>query len=192
MKRRGNIIIILAIVISIAIGAVIYFGLKSNNPPPKPTENITISGSNLTNYTSKDLKISFKYPQNWYVNEKNFSILITSYTTFIGEGKSPKKNEIKIDIDRASLCQSDIEKNLIFGGCGENQKILNQILNKEVKTNSYGITISKFVVKFPDNSQKTLYYLEKEDRIIQLTKQPDPSQFEKEFEEIVNSIKFLP
>src|SRR3989344_7237517 len=191
MKRRCNIIIILAIVISIAIGAVIYFGLKSNNPPPKPIENITISGSNLNNYTSKDLKISFNYPKDWSVDEKDYDIMVTSYKTKIGENKSPAENQIKIFIDNFNGCHKTIEENLIDPACGEGGPTVkkNKILSKEMRETK-GDTFYKYVVETPNN-KFTYYLLEKNDKVLQISKQPDPSQFEREFDALVNSISLF-
>ena len=199
---KGNILILALVgaffLALLSVGAAVtYFKTKPNIPyriqqQGTPTPLSKGESPDFNNYTSDALKISFKYPSSWYVDEKNFSILITSYKTFIGEGKIAEGKDMQIDLDRVSLCQQNIEQNLIYGGCGENQKILNKILNKEIKANLEGVTFSKFLVKFPDSSDKTLYYLEKGSIILQVTKHPDPSQFEKEFEEIVNSIKFFP
>jgi len=150
----------------------------------------TIQNNQFTTHTSQDLKISLQYPKEWYVDDRYRSILLSNYITNLNRNDHPNLNQIEIMIDQASLCQDSIEKNLIYGGCGENQKTLNKILNRQTKNLASGI-FSKYTVQYPDNSQKTIYYLQHEDTILQISKQPDPSQFEKEFEDMINSITFL-
>ena len=48
-----------------------------------------------------------------------------------------------------------------------------------------------YTIEDSREEQQTYYYLQKGDKILQISKEPDPSQFEKEFEEIINSITFL-
>lgn len=152
-------------------------------------ENVNVDPTQI--YTSKDLKISFAYPENWYVDEKDYDIMITSYQTVIGENKSPNPNEIKIFIDNFNGCHKTIEENLIDPACGEGGTKVekNKILSKEMRQANDG-TFYKYKVQTP-NTQFTYYLLQKSDKVLQIEKHPDPSQFEKEFEQIVNAIKFL-
>lgn len=185
-----NIFLIFLLAVPV-IGFVVFLTPQSNITPNSATSSSTKKDNNLTTYTSKDLKISFEYPANWYLDEKDLEIMITSYKTKIGENKIPKDEEFKLFLSMTSLCQDSLEKNLIYGGCGENQKVLNVIQKKEISALSSGNTFYKLLVKYPDKSEIWSYYLEKGDKILQISKTPDPSQFEKEFEDLVNSVKFL-
>lgn len=180
---------LLILLITAILGFLVFLKINSSKVPISNTPSTKNQDANVNTYTSKDLKISFKYQKNWYLDEKGRSVLITSYATNIGDNKLPSINQIKIDIDPIALCQQSIEENLIHGGCGENQKVTNKILNEENKL-SPDINRYKFTLEFPDKSKKTLYYVEKNNKFIQISKTPDPSQFEKEFEDLVNSIRF--
>lgn len=181
-KKPATRTIILAVILGIFL--LLVLAVFKQNP-----QDLSQKQSSKT-HTSQDLKISFRYPGEWYVDDRYRSILLTNYITNLNRNDNPSSNQIEIMIDEASLCQDSIEKNLIYGGCGENQKVLNKVLNKQIQNLSAGV-FSRYTVQYPDNSQKTIYYLQQGDKILQISKQPDPSQFEQEFEEIVNSIRFL-
>ncbi|MEX2028382.1 MAG: PsbP-related protein [Candidatus Curtissbacteria bacterium] len=195
--RRGIVIIPLLIVLTALIG---IFGIyKITNlkqslpkeqvqPPGAQTQN---AASSLKEYSSKDLKISFNYPKNWYVDEKDYDIMLTSYKTKIGENKQPNADEIKIFIDNFNGCHDTLDENLIDPACGEGGTAVakNKIISKESRSTPGG-TFYKYLVQTP-NQQFTYYLLEKGDRILDIEKHPDPSQYEKEFDELVNSIRFL-
>lgn len=181
MKKKKNnkkILKLIFIIIVIAFFATLF--LLSFSYSQKSTN---------TRHVSEDLKISLDYPKGWYVDDKNYSIIIKSYQISTSENSEFSKH-LKIDIDKISLCQETIEKNLIYGGCGENQEVLNKIISKDMKGTTDGI-LYKFTIQYPDNSQKTLYYIQNGERILQISKQPDPSQHEQEFEEIIESIRFF-
>ncbi|MEK7534725.1 MAG: PsbP-related protein [Patescibacteria group bacterium] len=195
MKNKENKKLLKIIIITVIVGVFILFVLVSLGKKPQPItqqylNQPRIQNDQLKTHISQDLKISFQYPKDWYVDDRYRSILLTNYVTNLNRDDHPNLNQIEIIIDETSLCQDSIEKNLIYGGCGENQKILNKILNKQTQNLSAGI-FSKYTVQYPNNSQNTIYYLQKDDQVLQISKQPDPSRFEKEFEELVNSIEFL-
>ena len=126
MNKKGNTSIILIIIAVLTIGALLYFKtnimqLSQNTVPTIQTSEPkrTTEEDKLKSYTSQDLKISFEYPDGWYVDEKDLDIMITSYMTKIGENKSPRPNEIKIFIDNFNGCHDSIEGNLIDPACGE-------------------------------------------------------------------------
>ncbi len=146
-------------------------------------------------YISKDLQISFNYPTNWYINEKDRSIMLTSYKSTIGENSRPDKNQIKMFIDEyGGGCHQIIEENLKDPACGEGgpSSPLNKIVSKDVAEKTGG-TFYKYVIEYPNEQQGIFYLLQKKgsDKILQISKEPDSSQYEKEFEEIVGSITFL-
>ena len=140
-------------------------------------------------HVSKDLKISLSYPRRWYIDDRYRTVLVTNYETNLNQNITSGNQQIEIQINNASLCQKSAEEDLIFGGCGEGQKVLNKILNKESKKLSSG-TLQVFRVQYPDSSEKTIYYIQNKNRILQISKRPDQSNYEKEFEEIINSIRF--
>ena len=191
MKKKNNILTIAIIAILIIAGLVIFSRYKKISPiNTSPTKTAIINIQELKKHTSQDLKISFEYPNDWYVDDRNYTVLLTNYLTSLNSNDHPNSNQIEIIIREASLCQDTIEKNLIYGGCGENQKILNKILNKQIQALSSG-AFYKYTVQYPGHPEQMFYFLQKGDNILKLSKQPDPSQFEKEFDDIVNSITFL-
>lgn len=190
---KGNITPIL-ILSSVLILAIVFFftpGLKTSLRVPEISPTPTEMGS-LKSYSSQDLKIIFNYPKGWFVNEKDFDIMITSYETRIGENKAPTSNEIKIFVGFFSNCFPDYERDLIYPGCGEGgEESKNTIVSKESREVQAG-TFYKYVIRTHSGEDLIYYLLYKDDKnILKIDKSPDPSQFEKEFEEIVNSIKFL-
>ncbi len=149
-------------------------------------------GSSTTHHVSKDLKISLSYPRGWYVDDRYHSILLTDYKTNQNKNDKPTLNQIEVNIDNFNAgCHTSIEENLKDPACGEGgpQVKPNEIIFKEVKQISDAIYY-KYIVKSPSGNQFTFYLLEKGDRVMQISKKPDPSQHEKEFEEIVSSIRF--
>jgi len=194
IKQKGNILIIGLIVVAIALIAVVYIRINPVNTlqsqsTPSPSPQID-QDNQLKLYTSRDLKISFDYPKSWYVDEKDFDIMITSYKTKIGENKPPKSNEVKIFINNYSGCFPTLEEDLIDPACGQG-KVKNKIISKDVKQTPGG-NFLKYTLDSYDENQRIQYFFQKGEQILDIEKHPDPSQFEKEFEEIVNSIQFLP
>ncbi len=173
--KLGPIGIILSILL---LGVAAFFVI--NNP----------LSSKTTNYTSQALKISFQYPKDWYVDEKDYSILLTSYKTRIGENMQPTNNQVRLDIDRFSGCHISIEENLKDPACGEGgPSKKSQILSKETRQTPGG-TFYKYLILSSNGNKFTYYLLQKGDKILQISKKPDPSQFKKEFDQIINSIEF--
>lgn len=194
--RKGNVFVpVLMAVILVITGVLIFKATPKSQTRTTPTETTSqavTSDENLKTYTSKDLKISFSYPGSWQVSEKDFDIMITSYKTRIGENKEPSNNEMRIFINNYSRCLPNLEEDLINPACGEGgKKSKNQIISKDTRSTSSG-TFFKYVIKVSDNNNYTFYFLQKGERILDIEKTPDPSQFETEFNQIVDSIRFLP
>ena len=72
---------IIGVIILFLVGSVVLFKTYYSSSSQTYSSGVP--------YTSKDLKISFQYPKNWHVDEKNYDILIASYSTKIGEGSIP-------------------------------------------------------------------------------------------------------
>lgn len=189
-KKSLRIIITVVIFVVFILFVLISLSKKSQPLTQQYLKQPQIQNDNFKTHTSQDLKISFEYPNDWYVDDRNYTVLLTNYLTSLNSNDHPNSNQIEIIIREASLCQDTIEKNLIYGGCGENQKILNKILNKQIQALSSG-AFYKYTVQYPGHPEQMFYFLQKGDNILKLSKQPDPSQFEKEFDDIVNSITFL-
>ena len=187
MKQQGHILIILIILLTIIVGIFIYS--KSNQPSIQPEKISQPTVSALKNYTSQSLKISFKYPKDWYMDDRYQKVLISNYQTSLNQNNQPKGNEIAVTIKHASLCQKTLDEDVLLGGCGEGQNSKNEILSKDTKNVSSGSFII-YKIKYPTGQKDTFYYLEKGNQILQISKQPYPSQFEKEFEDLINSIEF--
>lgn len=204
MNQKGNTFIYLLAAALVFIGLGIFiktqiispktanYQTTTTNAPLLPSPNPSAFQEiplDLKTHISNDLKISFKYLSKWLVNEKNRDILVTSYVTNIGEGKLPDDNQIRITIDQASLCQKTLDEEVLKGGCGEGVNSENKILSKDIKELQSG-TFSTYKIKYPSGQETTVYYLQKAERVLQITKNPDPSKLEKEFNDLINSIEF--
>ncbi len=185
-KKQNNIFLLLIAVVIIVIGSFVF--LKTTRIS---NSTLTIKQEKLTHqYTSNAINISFQYPQGWYVDEKNKKTVVTSYSSQIGDGIEPTERELRITIITASLCQPTLDEDVLKGGCGEEMHSRNTILSKSTKEYSGGTFIT-YAIQYSTGEKDTFYYLQKGDRILQISKQPDPSQFENEFEKIISSIEFL-
>jgi hypothetical protein len=166
--------------------------LESNqNPSSISNSNSTQVGSTKT-YVGTDLKISFDYPSSWYIDDQYPFILITNYYTSLNDNVKPKFNQMELIVSQYSSCYPDYEDNLIYPGCGEGgEASKNTIVSKEGRLVQAG-TFYKYVVKTPRDQQFVYYILYKDAKhILQIEKHPDPSQYEEEFTNIVNSLRFL-
>jgi hypothetical protein len=199
--KKGNTLFILIIILALTITALVYFGAKKLDITPfkqaatLPTNQVQQKEINnndqLKSYTSKDLKISFKYPKDWYIDDRYQMILITNYNTNLNKDDKPTNDQIELLISNFNGCHDTLEENLIDPACGEGGPTVakNKILSKETSQTKES-TFYKYVVQTP-NSTLTYYLLKNNDKVLQIEKHPDPSQFDKEFEEIINSIEFL-
>jgi|SRR3990167_10223954 len=198
-NQSGKIVLVLILILLLS-GTAVYFllpGFKSQNytesepgySTTTPVKNETEGGTK--DYKSEDLKISFNYPSKWIIDERYLEVLIANFKTSLNSNKEPKKDEIQIIIHRARGCHKTIDENLKDPACGEGGPSVkpNEILSKETEDID-GIKFHKYLVKYSNGKEQRFYFLEKGDRVLQIDKDPDPSMFEKEFEEIVKSIKF--
>lgn len=154
-----------------------------------------VKQNSIKTHVSQDLKISFQYPKDWNIDDRYHTVLLTNYVTSMNRNDHPNSNQIEIMIDRFNVgCHESIEENLKDPACGEGGPTVkpNEIVSKETLQKPGG-TFYKYIIKYPSGKQQTFYLLQKTgtDKILQISKEPDPSQFEKEFDEIINSIKFL-
>ena len=139
---------------------------------------------------SQDLKISLSYPRGWYIDDRYHSILLTDYKTNLNRDDKPSNNQIEIYIREFSNCFPSLEEDLKYPACGQRKDGQpNNIISKETKQVPGG-TFYKYITKSPENKEFVYYFLERGDRLLQISKEPDPSKFEKEFKEIINSIRF--
>ncbi len=186
MKVTNRNSVILTIIGIILIGGGLLYWKGSYIP----NAQVSISSS-VQSYTSKDLKISFQYLKGWYVDDRYQRILLTTYKTSLNENVSPSPSEVELLISEFSYCFKTIEEDLIKPACGQGgPKSYNTIVSKQSKVVDGG-TFYTYTVKSPNGKISAYYLLQNGDRILQISKQPDPSQFEKEFEDIINSIKFI-
>lgn len=144
----------------------------------------------LVSYTSEEMKLSFKYPKEWLVNEKNYDIMITSFPTKFGDNMQPLANEIKLFMSSPNGCHETIDENLKDPACGEMGEVRNEIANKEIE-NLGDMKFYKYLVRYSNGKEHRFYFLEKGERVIQIDKSPEPSIYDEEFDQIVRSIKFL-
>ena len=147
--------------------------------------------STTAQHVGNDLKISLNYPKGWYIDDRYRSILLTDYETNQNKNDSPSPEQMEIYISEFSNCFPTIEEDLKYPACGENKLDgPDEIVSKKTHKTLGGI-FYKYVTKTPKGVENVYYFVVNDDRILQISKEPDPSQHEKEFEEIVNSIKFL-
>ncbi len=194
MKKKQNKNLTNKIIITIFILLIVAFILmlkNSNKTSPVIIDQVIKSQTNEVNtYVSNDLKISFQYPKEWSIDDRYNIILLTNYETDLNRNDSPNDDQIELTINNANLCQKTIDEEIIKGGCGEANIVPTEILNKQQMNLTSGIFYI-YTIKNPQGKQQIWYYLQSKDRILQISKEPDPSQFEKEFNEIINSITFL-
>lgn len=203
-NQSGKILLVLALLL-LVLGAAVYFFLPglnqrqlindtpgdafpSYNNDKKNNENL----NSLKDYSSEDLKISFKYPQKWFIEEKYYFIMITSYATKFSGNQQPTGEQVEIDIHNYNGgCHKTIDENLKDPACGEGGSKIkpNEILSKETEDIN-GAKFYKYVMKYPSGKEQNFYFLEKGDIVLQIDKSPDPSQFESEFEQLIQSIQF--
>jgi len=147
--------------------------------------------SGKVEHVSSDLKISLEYPKGWYVDDRDMNLLLTNYPSSLNKDLKPAGNQLELFISNFSGCHSTIEEDLRDPGCGEGGPTVkpSEIISKDARETQGG-TFYKYVLKSPNN-QFTYYLLQKGDRVLQISKSPDPSQYEKEFDQIINSIRFL-
>lgn len=193
-KKSLRIIILAAIAGLLFLFVLSIFKKPSQDLSQQYSNQTQIQNTNLITYTNQDLKISFQYLREWYVDDRYRKILLTNYETNLNRDDKPSNNQIEILLDEFSGCHPDIEENLKDPACGEGGPSvqMNKILSKDVSQKKGGM-FYRYVILNPDGKEYTYYLLQKnnDDTILQISKQPDPSQFEKEFEELVNSIEFL-
>jgi hypothetical protein len=97
-------------------------------------------------------------------------------------------NLIEITLDEFANCVTTLEEDLINPACGQG-KIKNKIILKKIHQVSGGEFL-KYILDSNDENQRIQYFFQKDTKILQISKTPDPSRFEKEFEDLVNSIRF--
>jgi hypothetical protein len=196
-NQSGKVVLVLVLVLLILAAAVYFFSpvIKPGIPEASlmlyPESSQEPQSKNKT-YQSEDLEISFEYPKDWFVSEKNLDIMVTSYLTVIGDNNQPTEDQLKFFINNFYGCHETIDENLKDPACGEGGSKVkpNEILSKEVEDLNEA-KFYKYLVKYPSGKQVKFYFLEKGDRRLQIDKNPDPSKFEAEFENLINSIKFL-
>ncbi len=194
-NQSGKVVLVLVLFILLAsVGGYLYFSSVNKDIKTEQTVEETRS-TEVTNaeqsdqsYTSGDLKISFKYPNSWVIDDRYFEILIASFDTNLNTNKIPDANEVEIIIHNARGCHETIDENLEDPSCGEADG-RNVIISKETEDLN-GMMFYKYLVKYPSEKEQEFYFLEKGDRILQIDKNPDPFMFEEEFNNIVKSIKF--
>ena len=203
-NQSGKIVLVLVLLLLI-LGAGIYFfilGFKKDYTEQIPDHSIqttdrskeaSVSSELSKKYSSKDLKISFEYPDKWFLEEKYYFIMLTSYKSKINSNQQPIQGQVEIDIHNFNGgCHETIDENLKDPACGEGGPNVkpNEILSKETEDLN-GVKLHKYLIKYPSGKEQKFYFLEKGDRILQIDKNPDPSMLDKEFMDIVKSIKFL-
>lgn len=154
-----------------------------------------VKQNSVKTHVSNDLKISFQYPKDWHIDDRYYFVLLTNYLTNLNKNDRPSAKQIEITFHKYSGgCHETLEENLKDPACGEGGPSVkpNKIVSKESTQISGGI-FYKYVIEYPSGKQQTFYLLQQTgtDKILQISKEPDPSKFETEFNEIISSVKFL-
>lgn len=201
-NQSGKVVLLLILLLLILVVVAPFFlpsfkqqeYIESSPAPPiiyKDSQGSSVLPG-IKKYTSSDLKITLEYPDSWFVNEKDFDLMISSFLTKFGTNDQPKNDQIKLFVNNFNGCFETIDKNLVDPACGEGGSDVkpNEIVSKETEDLNGG-KFHKYLVKYPSGKEQKFYFLEKGDRILQIDKNPDPSVFDKEFEDIIKSIKFI-
>lgn len=195
LKRRQKkyyyLIIVVCVVWVCLFGLIFYqsFSISQKEGAPNNTTEVPVAQEKV--YTSKDLSLKFSYPAAWYIKDLGYRVIITNYKFVSSTDYRPNNNEVEIQISNYQLCQGTLDQDVVFWGCGEEERVANQILEKATKELDSGI-LSNYLIFYPQsNIRQRQYYLQKGDRILQIDRAPDSSRFEKEFEKIINTIIFL-
>lgn len=144
MREKGNILIILAVVVALAVGSVIYFQLNSTQNSPSlrnsyiqsSPSSIPASSNNagqMKIYQSKTLKFRLNLPNEYQVEDKLGSVTISSDRgeIFIDRNGTNFENleDYVIDLEDKNKYPLTSKKNLIINnleaitGLGKNERI---------------------------------------------------------------------
>lgn len=146
---------------------------------------------NNINYMNKGLGITLRYPANWFIDDRYGMILLANYKTDLNKKSINKLGNIIINFYNEEVCDMSLDEQIQLGGCyTEGDWAPTEIIDKQTKILTSG-TLLKYAIKHPQSGKQTIFYLQKGDRILKISKSPDNSVFDEEFEEIINSIKFL-
>ncbi len=186
----------LKIIIAVIVGVFVLFALISLSKRPQPLtqqylNQPKIQNTQLKTHTSQALKISFQYPKDWYVDDRYRKVLITNYKTNLNRDDKPSKDQMEIVLNEFSNCFKTLDEDMINPACGEGGLTKkNKIVSKTIKE-VHGGSFYRYSIVTYSNQDLIYYFVQKGNRNIRISKQPDPSKFEKEFEELVGSIEFL-
>ena len=191
MHNQSGKIALILIVFFLFFGIVTYFILRPDQESPN-IEGLPTKSVSVEEYSSEDLKISLEYPSDWFIDEEYYYVMLTSYPAKLDESQKPTEKQIELGIHNYNGgCHETIDENLKDPACGEGGKDvkLNEILSKEIEEVN-GANFYKYLIRYPEGREQRFYFLEKGETILQIDKSPDPSMFEKEFEDLVKSIRF--
>ncbi len=200
MPNQSGKIVLVLILLLLILGTSYYIFIPNNKKQDYLPSSTIDQGIDLTKklsvalkkHISQDVKISFDYPQDWMIDDRYNEILIASFETSLNSNQVPSGKEIEIVIHNARGCHKTIDENLKDPSCGElglnakSYEILSKVVEEMGNSKYY-----KYLVKAPNTPEQRFYFLEEGERVVQIDKNPDPSIFDEEFEEIVKSIEFL-
>lgn len=172
----------LGILIGIFIIGIIVYIVTNRNIQVVPMQNDAVNSEDFKNYTSEALKISFKYPKDWTINE-----LGGRSVSIINLGKE----EIKILITKTSMLQNQSFKDyikIIDYRSKDTNKI--EMEKNIVISNKSGIEriVKPFVGS--DLRQYIIIFVENNGFMYSISATPADSELIPVFNKIVNSIEF--
>lgn len=131
------------------------------------------------------------YPHSWYLNESYSDVVVTNYPYTPHNNYIPQSDDIKIEMSEVVFCSETLDQDIISWGCGEGNQVANTILDKKIRKVKGGTFLLYTVLSPQTGREQRLYYLQNDKRLLQISKRPDSSKFDKEFELLISSITFL-
>lgn len=190
-KKISNKTIIAIIVVVMSI--FIFFNAITNNNSSrtKIDESINNQIKSEKTHISRDLRIKFKYPKDWFIDDRYGMILLANYKTDLNKKSIKKLGNVVINIFNEELCDMSMDEQVRIGGCyAEGNWRPTEIIDKQISELSSG-GFYKYTIKHPQGEKQIIYYLQNGNKMLKISKEPDPSEFDQEFEDIIRSIQFL-
>lgn len=189
-KRTIKKIVIVFIALSLlAILSLFLYYLNVNQQEQR--HYVSDAKSKYINYSSMDMGLALKYPENWFIDDRYGMILLANYKTDLNKVSIKKPGNIIINIYSEEICDMSLDEQIQLGRCyAEGNWSPTDIIDKQISELSSGV-FYKYTIKHPQGEKQIIYYLQKGDRMLKISKEPDTSVFDKEFVEIINSINFL-
>ena len=180
--------------VGILLGFILTLFLSWQIVEKKNAETAAVKGEKTEikhkTYTSEELDVSFTYPDNLFVKALSDRLIITNYKLGFTNNYRPQEYEVEIQIAAAADCALSLDEQVKREQCAEGGKQPIKIINKEVEKLSSG-TFTTYTILPPSSPEAMRYFLQKENHVLEISKEPRDSYFEEQFNQMINSITFL-